>query len=198
MKLYLVRHGHKAEGEWWNPAIGGQNDNPLSEQGRIEAEALAARLAPLAPAEIWVSRYGRTMETALPLARTLGLEPRLEPLLDEIDVGIRDRTGEEELGRSYPDFMAAWRAWDRDFTYPGGESGADVVLRARTVLEAARRGGRDVAAISHDGFCRIAACVVLGLQPWERPRFRADTCGLFEFEWSGERSRWEIVRLNAK
>lgn len=197
MRLYLLRHGDKAEGSWPNPAIGGHNDNPLSERGRAEAQAVALRLAPLAPAEIWVSRYGRTTETARPLVEALGLEPRLEPLLDEIDVGLTDRVDEASLARDYPDFMAAWKAWDRDFSYPGGESGAQVARRVAAVLDAVREGGRDVAAFSHDGFCRIAACVVLGLAPWERRRFRADTCGLFEFEWAEGRSRWEIVRLNA-
>lgn len=198
MRLCLFRHGDKAEGEWWNPAIGGHNDNPLSEKGRAEAEAIPSRLSAPSPGRIWVSRYARTAETAAPLCRALGLGPSVEPLLDEIDVGITDRVDEEALSRDHPAFMAAWAAWDRDFAYPGGESGAQVAARVGALLDKVRAGGLDVVAFSHDGFCRIAACLVLGLPPWERRRFRADTTGLFEFEWIEARGRWEIIRLNAR
>jgi len=196
MRVYLIRHGDKAPGDFWNEAIGGHNDNPLSEAGRAEAEAAARWLAPRGVAEIRASRYGRTAETARPLA--LGLDIKVDALLDEIDVGVTDRLSDTEAAARYPDFVSAHEAFDADFAYPGGESGADVAHRVYAFLAAALAGGHDVAGFCHDGFMRVAACVVLGLPVWERRRLRADTCGITELEWNGEMDRWDLVRFNQK
>lgn len=198
MRVYLIRHGDKAPGDFWNEAIGGHNDNPLSEQGRAEAEAVARWLAPRGVAGIRASRYGRTSETARPLARALGLGIVVDPLLDEIDVGVSDRLSAAETAARYPDFVRAREAFDADFSYPGGESGSDVVHRVKAFLAAALADGRDVAGFCHDGYMRITACVVLGLPVWERRRLRADTCGVTELEWDGAAGRWDLVRFNQK
>ena len=198
MRVYLIRHGDKAPGDFWNEAIGGHNDNPLSEEGRAEAEAAARWLAPRGVAGIRASRYGRTQETARPLARAHGLDVRVDALLDEIDVGVTDRLPDGEVAALYPDFVRAREAFDADFAYPGGESGSDVAHRVAAFLDAALAGGRDVAGFCHDGYLRVAACVVLGLPVWERRRLRADTCGITELEWNGSAGRWDLVRFNQK
>jgi broad specificity phosphatase PhoE len=198
MRVYLIRHGDKAPGDFWNRAIGGHNDNPLSEAGRAEAAAVARWLEPRGVAAICASRYGRTSETARPLANALGLDIQVDALLDEIDVGVTDRLSGAEAAARYPDFVRAHEAFDADFTYPGGESGADVAHRVKAFLAAALADGRDVAGFCHDGYMRVAACVVLGLPVWERRRLRADTCGITELEWDGEAGRWDLVRFNQK
>jgi broad specificity phosphatase PhoE len=68
----------------------------------------------------------------------------------------------------------------------------------RSFLDDALAEGVDTAAYTHDGWSRIAACVVLGLPVWRRRALRADTCGITELEWDGERGGWDPVRLNAK
>lgn len=163
MRLFLVRHGDKAYGDFWNGSIGGHNDNPLSEKGRLEAEAAAAWLAPRGIGAIMASRYGRTQETAAPLASALGLQVRVDARLDEIDVGFTDRMPDEEIEARWPGFLASYRAFDSDFRYPGGESGADVSLRVASLLASALEAGVDTVAYTHDGYVRIAACLVLGL-----------------------------------
>jgi broad specificity phosphatase PhoE len=198
MRVYLIRHGDKEAGEFWNPAIGGHNDNPLSARGRAEAEAAAGWLAERDIGAIFASRYGRTAETARPLAAALGLAVGQDARLDEIDVGITDRLTEDELRAGHPAFMAAYEAFETDFAYPGGESGGQAAARISSFLATALEGGRDLAAYTHDGLVRIAACLVLGLPPWERRRLRAETCGITELEWDEGRGRWDLVRLNGK
>jgi 2,3-bisphosphoglycerate-dependent phosphoglycerate mutase len=198
MRVFLVRHGDKAYGDFWNEAIGGHNDNPLSEKGRAEAEAAAAWLAPRGIGAIRASRYGRTSETAAPLARALGLEVLIDPRLDEIDVGLTDRLSDAEIEARFPGFLALYRAFDSDFSYPGGESGGEVALRVASFLASALEAGVDTVAYCHDGYVRIAACLVLGLPYWARRSLRADTCGISELEWNGGAARWDLVRLNAK
>jgi broad specificity phosphatase PhoE len=198
VRVFLVRHGDKEPGDWRNPAIGGHQDNPLSPLGREEAERAAAWLAARAPGAIRASRYGRTSETARPLALRLGLEVVVDPLIDEIDVGVLDRMTEGEAAARYPEFWRAYQAFDADFRFPEGETGAEVALRAASFLDDARSRSVDVAAFSHDGFIRAAVCQVLGLPPYARRRFRADTAGITELEWDEGRERWSVARFNQK
>ncbi len=197
MRIFLVRHGDKEPGAWLDPVIG-HHDNPLSAAGREEAARAAAWLAPRRPGAIRASRYGRTSETARPLAEALGLPVLVDPRLDEIDVGEKDKLAPEELAARYPGFWKSYNTFDEDFRYPGGERGADVAERAASFLDEVRRGGLDTAAFTHDGFIRITACLVLGLPFHLRCRLRSDTAGITELAWDEGRGEWSLERLNLK
>jgi probable phosphoglycerate mutase len=86
MTVFLVRHGHKAPGEFRDPRLR-LNDQPLSRRGRRQARRLARWLRGREITAIAVSEYRRTGETALPLSRRLRLTPAVDPRLDEIDIG---------------------------------------------------------------------------------------------------------------
>lgn len=58
-------------------------DPPLSERGRTQADALVPVLASEGIRRIVVSPYTRALQTAEPLARTLGLTPQVHPLIRE-------------------------------------------------------------------------------------------------------------------
>ena len=62
---YVMRHLQKAEG----------SDPPLSDEGRANAERLAAWFGKAPPRAIYVSTTRRARETAGPLAARLGLVP---------------------------------------------------------------------------------------------------------------------------
>ncbi|HUO83745.1 MAG TPA: histidine phosphatase family protein [Thermoanaerobaculia bacterium] len=67
--VILVRHAEKAS----PPFEGEPSDPPLNAEGRVRAETLAALLADAGLDHIHSSDYRRTRETAMPLARKLGL-----------------------------------------------------------------------------------------------------------------------------
>lgn len=77
-RLYLVRHGRAAAG------FGESMDPGLDEHGHKQAEAAAARLAPLGPLPILTSPLRRTRETAAPLAARWQAEPAVEHAVAEI------------------------------------------------------------------------------------------------------------------
>lgn len=82
MQLIFVRH---AQPRW---EVDGRNvDNPeLTELGRAQADAVAARLSRRAPINhLFVSPTTRTRQTADPVAGTLGLDPTIVDDLREIE-----------------------------------------------------------------------------------------------------------------
>ncbi|HEV3231106.1 MAG TPA: phosphoglycerate mutase family protein [Candidatus Dormibacteraeota bacterium] len=78
MIAYLVRHAHAGDRERWE---GPDQDRPLTDKGRRQAERLAQRLAPSRPARLLSSPYLRCRQTLEPLGLALAL-----PVLDEPDL----------------------------------------------------------------------------------------------------------------
>jgi broad specificity phosphatase PhoE len=77
-RLYLVRHGRAAAGWDTDP------DPGLDEFGQRQAVAVAKRLAQHGPLPILTSPLRRCQETAVPLATTWKVVPRIEPAVAEI------------------------------------------------------------------------------------------------------------------
>lgn len=110
MPLYLVRHGETAlnAARILQPA-----DTPLSERGRAQARALAARLATEPLAGILASDLARAAETAEFVGQATGLPIRHDPLL-------RERSFGDLRGRSYDSL--GFDPMAPDYAPPGGES----------------------------------------------------------------------------
>jgi broad specificity phosphatase PhoE len=72
--IYLVRHGDTVRQK-------GNPDVPLSEAGERRALALAALLKDSGINVVYTTGLQRTVKTAEPLAKLLGIEPRVHPQL---------------------------------------------------------------------------------------------------------------------
>jgi probable phosphomutase (TIGR03848 family) len=127
----------------------------LSAHGREQVEVLVARLSPLPIVAVYSSPLERCLETAEPLARSLGLSVIPREALLEGDVG-------DWTGRALTDLrrLKAWRrllGTPSSFRYPGGESFLD--FRNRTVEEADRIAAAhpddQVAIVSHGDNIRL-------------------------------------------
>ena len=84
-RLWLVRHGHRldfAYPEWFNTAPR-RYDPPLSELGQVQALALTQRFARQPIDHLFCSPFLRAIQTAVPLAETLGLKLKIETGLGE-------------------------------------------------------------------------------------------------------------------
>lgn len=137
-EILLVRHGESQPVDPERPfdLVDGHGDPPLDPVGVDQAERLANRLAGEDIAAIYVTTLRRTVETAAPLAKRLGVEPKVEPNLREVYLGewegglLRVKAVERD-----PAFVRAVEEerWD---PIPGAEP-ADA-FRAR-VLEAIAR-----------------------------------------------------------
>lgn len=88
-EILLVRHGESrphVPGEPF-PLVDGHGDPELSEIGRRQAIAVGERLRSEPVDAIYVTNLRRTLETAEPLVRHIGIEPRIEPDLREVHLG---------------------------------------------------------------------------------------------------------------
>ena len=179
-RLLLVRHAQSApdrsrpEPEW-----------PLSEVGRLQAEALVPVLKATGVTRLASSPYRRAIDTLRPFAAASGHDIEIHPDLRErrlTDAWSADL--EPELARMHADLAYAW---------PDGETGHDAAARMRNVLhEIARlRPGECVAAATHGaaiGHLLRSLGADLDEHYWRRIR----NPHLFEFEvgetiaWTGE------------
>ncbi|MCP5059131.1 MAG: histidine phosphatase family protein [bacterium] len=149
-----IRHAEStmnAAGLWQ-----GQADAPLSPKGREQAGALAEAFRGRAIAALVSSDLSRARETAEILAAALGIVPRLEPDLREMDVGAWSAQPHAELLGRYPDEVARVRAGDWDVRPGGGECRREVRTRAVAALERAREATGEglLAVVTHMGVLR--------------------------------------------
>ena len=109
-RLHLVRHGRAAAGWDADP------DPGLDDMGRAQAEEAAHRLAPLGPLPIVCSPLRRTRETAVPLAATWAVEPRIDGRVGEIpsptdDLAERGEWLQAALQGTWADLGEPHRSW---------------------------------------------------------------------------------------
>jgi probable phosphoglycerate mutase len=159
--LLLVRHGQTPTTGATLP--GRAKGLHLADTGRIQAGAVAARLAGLANvAGIYASPLERTRETAAPIAKALGMKVKAERGLLECDFG--DWTGSELAAlRKLPEWQTVQR-YPSGFRFPGGESFSEMQQRMVSTLDklaAAHRGGA-VVAVSHADPIKAAVAHAMG------------------------------------
>jgi len=127
-----------------------ENDRPLTEAGRRDAERLADRLADETVAAIYSSPYPRAVQTVEPLARRLGTEVTLVDDLRERLLSLGALPGwREQLNRSWTDF---------EYALEDGESSAEAQRRIIAVLETLRRRhlGTRIVVASHGNLIALA------------------------------------------
>jgi probable phosphoglycerate mutase len=152
-RLFLIRHGNT---EWAEAhRFTGRTDLPLNARGEEKARRLVTRLAGLNFARVFVSplqRARRTCELA-----GLGAKAEVDPDLYEWDYGQIEGHSSAETYRQNPN-------WDlfRDGA-PGGESPAQVAVRADRFIGKVREINGDVAAFSSGHISRVIAACWIGL-----------------------------------
>ena len=163
LSLYLVRHGQTDAS--LNNRFCGRIDPPLNATGLAMAEALAARYGREGFVEIVASPLVRAQQTAAPTARAAGLPVTADEGLVEIAYGEWDGRLEADVERDDAARFAAWAAHPGRVAPPGGESGADIAVRALAAVERirARHGDGNVMVVSHKATIRVLVCALLGI-----------------------------------
>ena len=169
-EIALIRHGQSEvfrDGTPF-PLVEGHGDPALSPEGHGQAERLAARLAAAGIGAIYVSTLRRTAQTAAPLARRLGLEPRLEPDLREVHLGEWEGgLYRKMVADRHPLVLRAWaeERWD---IIPGAEPAAAFAARTSAAIERIARAHPDgrVAAVTHGGVIGRVLATATGSRPF--------------------------------
>jgi len=136
----------------------------LSDDGRKQAEAAAARIARLKRVSaIYASPLERARETALSIARVRGLAVRIERGLLELDVGRWTGARLDRLGKK-PEWATVQR-YPSGFRFPDGESFVEMQARITDTLGrlVERHRGGVVVAVSHADPIKAALAHALGM-----------------------------------
>ena len=157
--FHLVRHGAYA---LLDQALGGRDPHPLSDAGRVQAEAIAAAMRTHAITAVVSSPVQRAIDTAAPTAAALGLRLQVDHAFTEIDFAAW-------TGASF-DMLAgdpAWQRWN-NFRSTSGVPGGETILAVQmrvisglTQLAAAFPHG-EVALFTHADVIKTALAHVLG------------------------------------
>ncbi len=167
-RIWFLRHG---ETDWNREGrLQGQQDIPLNDLGRAQAESAGIRLGALAPvADLpWiVSPLGRTRRTAELARAGAGLAAEdyaLDDRLKEITFGRWEGLTWREVRAADP-AGASKREIDKwGFAPPGGESYAMLVDRIRPWLDTVTQ---PCVVVAHGGVARAMMHVVAGVPPHE-------------------------------
>jgi probable phosphoglycerate mutase len=166
-RVLLVRHCQSqanADGR-----IEGRGDSPLSEQGRLQAEAVAAFIAAQGLGEVTLiaSTQSRAMATAAAIGAASGWTASHDHRIREGDLGWMEDMAYTEVGRH----MAERGLRELDSSLHGGESLDEVAGRAwETLGEAAAAGDGVLVLVSH-GYTINGLLRRLGVAPEAIPRF---------------------------
>lgn len=159
--VLLVRHGLTATTGVKLP--GRARGLHLSDEGRRQAEATAARIATLAKVvAIYSSPLERARETAQIIAKARNMAVRIERGLLELDIGrwtgmpLKDAVGKSE-----------WKAVQQHpsgFRFPDGESFTEMQARMTGAIAriVARHPGKVLVAVSHADPIKAATAHALG------------------------------------
>lgn len=180
LRLLLARHGqteHNSQGRFQ-----GSSDTPLSEEGRAQAAALAARLANEPIAAIYTSDLQRARLTAESIAQHHACELVVDPRLREMNFGQWEGLTYEEIAKRNPFKLAWWELNKLKSSPPDGEKLTDFFNRVEQGLNEIKRqhDEQSVLVVAHGGVLKMILCQVLKLSPRAYWQFELSTASLSE------------------
>jgi probable phosphoglycerate mutase len=179
----LLRHGQTPLSA--ERRFAGRGDIPLTETGRRQAAAAAARLAARGGIDVIVSSpLRRTRRTAEAVAEATGAPLVVDDDLVETDFGKWEGLSFAEAGAQDPDEMRAWMA-DPDAAPPDGESFATAGRRVLGALDRLLDAypERTVLVVSHVTPIKTLLCRALLAPPAALFRIHLDVASLCEVDW---------------
>jgi alpha-ribazole phosphatase len=178
-RLLLIRHG--APHDDGRGRCYGSLDIGLSDVGRRQSEALAARLEDAPISLVVSSPRARAKETAATLRR----DARIDERLRELDFGDLEGRRFEEIEREQPDLYRRWMTEPTRVRFPGGEGFEDVRSRTAAAISELVNSPGDgaIAVVTHAGVVRAALADALGLPSERIFRFDVGYCRVTVVDW---------------
>ena len=185
--LTLVRHGEtKANKEG---LVLGISDVPLTDLGKIQAEAAANKAAMFHPKAVYCSPYPRAVESANYVQILTGLSPIRVEDLREMNSGDMEGIKASRMEELYPEYMAQWRNDASTTRPPRGETLGEVHDRAwRALLKIAEEHtSQHVIIVAHLFPIQGIICRTLGLHSNQYNRIRVDLGSLSSVQIKGDK-----------
>ena len=157
-RLILIRHAEPVDDA--HGVCYGSLDFGLSPAGREHARRIVTALDDIAYGAVYASPRCRARETAEPLAVARGIDVAVDDDLREIDFGDFEGRRYEEIEAAEPELYRTWMESPTTVRFPGGESYADVSVRALRAFERIRTAHQCAVVVTHGGVIRA------GLAAW--------------------------------
>ncbi len=200
-RLVLLRHGQTD----YNVAgrMQGHLDSHLTPAGLAQAEEIAPAVAALPPDRILSSDLRRAVDTAAAVGAASGMPVKVDPRLRETHLGEWQGLTVEDVERTWPGSIAAWRS-DPAYAPPGGESRIEVVRRSRPVVDELDDEYADnprgiVVVVAHGGMIAGLVCGLLGMPTSTWPSIG----GMGNCRWAAlarrdDHPRWRLTGYNVR
>jgi broad specificity phosphatase PhoE len=192
--IVLIRHGSTA----WNEQerFRGLAEIELSETGKQQAMATAKSVARLPVSGIYASPVGRALETARIIASPLNLEVKLLPALRDINFGELQGLSFPEAETRYSKIYSQWRRSPHLVKFPGGESLAEVRVRAsNAVAEIIQTLTEEtVVLVSHRVVIGLLIVNYLGLDDSQFRQIEQNPCAINIFQ--KQKNHFYAILLN--
>lgn len=192
--LYLVRHAQVESQTPWR--FLGQGERALSAQGVMQAQKLAAALSAQSFDALFCSPLGRCRDTMAPVAKDRACGVEYVGDLAEISLGAWEGLCVEDVRRRFPGAYEARGADLAGYRPPGGESFADLRIRAATALaHMLAAPGRRLLAVTHAGVIRMLLCEVLGVATCRAFAFGVGYASLSCLVFDGQEARLRFFNV---
>ena len=179
----LLRHGQTELSV--ERRFAGRGDVPLTDVGRQQAAAAAARLAARGGIDLVIcSPLSRARHTAEAVADATGAALLVDDDLAETDFGDWEGLTFAEVMARWPEQMSAWMA-SAEAAPPAGESLASAARRALAALDRllADHPRKTVVVVSHVTPIKTIICRALLAPPAALFRIHLDVASLSEVDW---------------
>lgn len=196
MELVCVRHGRTS----WNSVrrFQGRTDIPLDDEGRAQAQALAAHLTGERFAFALSSPLVRAWATAQAIVAQSGVTVEPEPRLQEMQFGTWEGLTWEEIVAQTPGLAYEYEKSPRAYVAEGGESFDDLCARVAPVLASVtERLAEDATAllVAHAGPMHALLRLSLGEDDATALGVKLVPAGIIRFVRVGT-GAWTLASLN--
>jgi phosphoserine phosphatase len=195
MKIVLVRHGHVSG--IVPERFRGRANLALTDLGREQARLSATRIASAwRPSAIYTSPMCRAVDTGEAIAARLGLQGQVHTDLNDIDYGAWQGLTPDEARAQFGAEVDLWYRAPHLARIRGGESLADVLVRATRLVRELEDAHRDetIVLVGHDSVNRVLLTLCLELPLAHYWRLRQDPCAISEID--GSFGRLAVLSIN--
>ena len=180
-RVILARHGQTE----WNKEFRfqGKTNVQLTDEGKLQAKALATRLSTWPPEVIYTSPLDRALYTAQEIAERVNLKPIILPELQEIDFGSWESQSINALDEKQHEVFTCWRDDPFFNPPPDAETWEDLSTRLSRAIEKFLEGSyRNIVVVSHGGIMRALYAVFIGLNPHKTWNMDVSNCAMSGIE----------------
>jgi broad specificity phosphatase PhoE len=188
IKIYVARHGETT----WNAEmrIQGRSDPGLTPKGEAQSLALLEQLKDQPISAIYTSTLQRSIRTAEPIARHLGLAMQKRPELDEIDFGVLEGKTLSDMDETARQDWEKFRNNRLRYYIEGAENYLDVANRLKPFVASILRDHQEqeILIVGHRAVNRMLIGLLLDYPLEEAAKIEQGNDCIYIVRRNGDRS----------